>query len=115
MEIGIDIEKVSRINKLIKNKRFLKKIFSEEEINYCMSRKNAAQHFSVRFAAKEAVWKALSSVKKGSLTHKDISIKNNPAGKPVVILPAIMKKLQKNICVSLSHTDEYAAAIAILS
>jgi holo-[acyl-carrier protein] synthase len=80
-----------------------------------MSKKNAAQRLAVRYAAKEAVWKALSAVKRGPLSHRDISVKNGPDGKPLVILPAVMKKLQKKIRISLSHTKEYAAAIAVLS
>ncbi|MFN3967013.1 MAG: holo-ACP synthase, partial [Endomicrobiia bacterium] len=79
MNIGIDIVEVKRIAQLIKNKRFLKRIFSEDEIKYCSSRKNSSQHFAVRFAAKEAVWKALSDKK---LTHKDINITNKKNGKP---------------------------------
>ena len=115
MEIGIDIEKVSRISKLIRNRRFLSRVFSGEEVKYCRAKKNSVQHFTVRFAAKEAVWKALSAVNKNPLSHKNISVKNNPDGKPVVILPPELKAFQKKISISLSHTREYAVAIAVLS
>ncbi|MEW6040770.1 MAG: holo-ACP synthase [Elusimicrobiota bacterium] len=113
MEIGIDIEKVTRINKLIKNKRFLNRLFTEDEIKYCLVKKNAAQHFAVRYAAKEAVWKALSSVEKKSLTHKDIKIKNTSDGKPMVILPQALKNIQERVGISLSHSEDIAVAVAV--
>ena len=50
--IGIDIIETKRIKKLIKNKRFLNRVFSKEEIEYCESKKNKEQHYSARFAAK---------------------------------------------------------------
>lgn len=107
--IGVDIVDVKRIQKSIKNRRFLKKIFTDEEIKYCLSKKKPAQHFAVRFASKEAVWKAIKYKK---VSHKDIGIKNSPDGKPLVY---IKNKLMKNIHISLSHTDVYAVAVCIVT
>ena len=61
--IGIDIVDLDRFQRMLDRhgKRFLAKTFSEEEIAYCQSRKNPAQHFAARFAAKEAVFKALGT------------------------------------------------------
>lgn len=110
--IGIDIIETKRIKKLIKNKKFLNRVFSDEEIKYCESKKNKEQHYSARFAAKEAVWKALAG--KYSIPLKNIIIKNIQNGKPEVILKD--KRLSKlKIEVSLSHTKEYAVAVAIIS
>src|SRR3989339_1511684 len=108
---GVDIIEIRRIKKtILTNKRFLKKVYTPSEIAYCNSKKNKWQHFAVRFAAKEAVWKALG---KKDIWHRDIMVKNAEDGKPEVILSQKYKKLQNKISLSLSHTDEYAAAIAI--
>ncbi len=71
MDIGVDIVEIDRIAKSVKNPRFLKRVFSPNEVSYCRSRKNSAQHFAVRFAAKEAVWKAVGEPK---LLHRDIQV-----------------------------------------
>ncbi|MDI6641241.1 MAG: holo-ACP synthase [Elusimicrobiota bacterium] len=113
MDIGIDIVEVKRIKQLLKYRKFLNRVFSDDEIQYCSSKKNKAEHFAVRFAAKEALWKALRSHQQ--ITHKDISIKNLNSGKPKVILPPRLKKLEKKISVSLSHTKDFACAVAIIT
>lgn len=109
MKIGVDIIDVKRIKKLVKNKAFLKKVYTDQEVKYCMSKKNNAQHFAVRFATKEAVWKALGDK---TIWHKDIGVKNLTDGKPQVM---IRNKKKKNIDISLSHTNDYAVAVAIVS
>jgi holo-[acyl-carrier protein] synthase len=108
MNIGIDIEEVERFVKYVKDKKFLGRIFTKEEVSYSISRKNAAQYLAVRFAAKEAVWKALSTINRFNIT--DISVRNTKDGKPQVY---IKNKKYKRIDVSLSHTDKYVAAVAI--
>jgi holo-[acyl-carrier protein] synthase len=109
MNVGIDIVEVKRIAKLIRNKAFLKRVFTADEIRYCSQKKNKAEHFAVRFATKEAVWKA---VRTKALALRDIGVKNLPDGKPQVF---IKHKPKRNIDVSLSHTAEYAVAVAIVS
>jgi holo-[acyl-carrier protein] synthase len=110
MKIGIDIEEVKRFSKLIKDKTFLKRVFSKEEIDYCLSKKQSAQHFAVRFAAKEAVWKAVNHQKNVVIT--DIYIKNENSGKPQVF---IKNKKVSYIDVSLSHTGNIVVAVAVSS
>jgi len=93
-------------------------VFTPHEIAYCRSKRNVAQHFAVRFAAKEAVWKALSDVilrNKTAVTHRDIGLKNQPSGKPVVVLTGPLKKMSKRVLVSLSHTDRTVVAVAYLT
>ncbi|MFH0947760.1 MAG: holo-ACP synthase [Elusimicrobiota bacterium] len=111
---GIDIIEVKRIKKIIQHsKRFLKKVYTPTEITYCNSRKNNKwQHFAVRFAAKEAVWKALG---KKDIWHRDITVKNTSDGKPEIILSKKYKNLEKKISLSLSHTDDYAVAVAVFN
>ncbi len=106
--VGVDIVDVKRIEKLIKSKKFLEKIFTAKEIKYCLSKKNFSQHFAVRFAAKESVWKACE---KKSISHKDIEIRNSADGRPTVYIKNIAAD---NFLISLSHVKEYAVAFCVL-
>lgn len=108
-EVGVDIVDVPRIARLSRQKRFLARVFTPEEISYCRGKKNAAQHFAVRFAAKEAVYKALG---RDGVGHKDISVKNDVRGRPSVRLSGPLKKLESRVSLSLSHTVGYAVAVA---
>ncbi len=112
MEIGVDIVEIARIAKQTGNARFLKRVFTPEEIAYCRARKNSAQHFAVRFAAKEAVWKAVGQ---RNLTHREIQVRNKPNGKPEIIFPLPFRRLSRRVSISLSHGREYAVAMAIFS
>lgn len=117
MNVGVDIEEVGRFRRLIRNKRFMSRIFTRQEILYCSAKKRKLEHFAVRFAAKEAVWKALSDVlsrQKKSLAHRDIGISNDPSGKPRVVLPRRLARLAVRTTVSLSHTKSYAVAVALI-
>ena len=103
---------------LIRNKRFLARVFTRQEIAYCQSKKNKAQHFAVRFAAKEAVWKAISDLLRRSKTHlghRDIGLRNDVHGKPAVVFPDKYRRLARRVSVSLSHTKTYAVAMAVVN
>jgi holo-[acyl-carrier protein] synthase len=102
--IGIDIVEISRIREKLNNKRFIKRLFAEEEIRYCENKKLREQHYAVRFAAKEAVNKALPE----PLPYKEIVVKFDKYNKPY----ALIKSKQK-IFLSLSHTENYAIAMAL--
>ena len=114
ISIGTDIVDVKRFESLKNKHPFLQKVFTAEERRYCQDKKNAAQHFAVRFAAKEAVWKALSSAKnvKG-LGHKNIWVDRKTQSAPKIRLGPRWKPLEKKVSVSLSHCKEYAVATAI--
>lgn len=107
MGIGIDIEEIKRFSKLIKDKKFVDRIFSKEEKEYCSLKKNSIQHFAVRFAGKEAVWKAINNSK---IKITDISFKNSVSGKPEVY---IKNRKRKNIEISFSHSKTTVVAVAI--
>jgi holo-[acyl-carrier protein] synthase len=108
IEVGTDIVDILRIKKLVdKNKNFIERVFNNEEIKYCKLHKHYAEHFAVRFAAKEAVIKALG-IKEIPL--KDISISHLKTGKPIVKLSGKWNKYEKFLSVSLSHCDKYAVA-----
>lgn len=108
MKIGVDIIDVKRIGKLVRNRAFLNRVYTKEEVRYCQSKKNRAQHYAVRFATKEAVWKALG---RRDIWHRDIGVKNLADGKPVVYIKG---KADRKISISLSHTDDYAVAVALV-
>lgn len=75
--LGIDIIEIDRIEKIIQEfgDTFLKKVFSEEEIKYCKAKAKPSQHFAARFAAKEAIAKALGTGFKNNLMLRDIEVR----------------------------------------
>jgi holo-[acyl-carrier protein] synthase len=123
LEIGVDIVEIQRIAKAVRNPRFLKRVFTATEVAYCRSRKNSAQHFAVRFAAKEAVWKAIATAtvrrpsggvaKASAILHRDIQVRNRPDGKPEVLFPKPFSGLARRVSISLSHGRDYAVAMAV--
>ena len=123
---GIDIIEVSRIKKAIDElgDTFINKIFTNKEIEYCTNTKNTMyQHFAARFAAKEAVFKAISSLlnDKYLISWKNAQIINDENGRPNIEFIDLDKEVEKNlekiksIDISLSHVKEYAiASVSIL-
>ena len=105
--IGVDIEDIKRFSqkKFESNIPFYQRIFSEEEIDYCLKKIDPYPHFTARFCAKEAAIKALKNESVG-LDKIEIVIKDN---KPLLKMPN-----GKECLVSLSHTNEYAVALVIL-
>ena len=117
--IGTDIVEVARIAKSIEKAAFKKKVFSETEIVYCETKKNKAESFAARFAAKEAFFKALGTGWRDGMAFNEVVISNDTLGKPSLNVVGktariIAKKNIKTIHVSLSHTREIALATVIL-
>jgi holo-[acyl-carrier protein] synthase len=117
--LGIDIIEIPRIKRSIDNfgDKFLNKVFTEGEINYCEKKFNKNQHYAARFAAKEAVYKALSSGWKEGLRWKDIEIQNDATGMPSINPSGKLKSfLTKNtqLRISISHSENYVTAVAII-
>ena len=119
---GIDIIEVNRIQEAIEKlgTTFLEKIYTKSEITYCNCSKGnmAYQHFAGRFAAKEAVFKAISIYVQNpqEAMWKTIEIVDNPQGKPVVNVDKLRKiglTTLQNIDVSISHIKEYAVASVV--
>lgn len=116
---GVDIVKISRIERMTARwgNHFLEKIFTEGEIDYCRHKPNQSQHFAVRFAAKEALYKMLDGSRKQLQWH-ELEIINTEQGNPQVKLQGKAKSLSeskgiKKIHISLSHEREYAVAQVI--
>ena len=116
---GTDIIEIQRIKNSIENlgEKFLKKIYTEKEMNYCNSHKEMKfQHFAARFSAKEAVFKAISPLLKDKYeitwTSIEILIDNN--GRPYVNFVDFSIKELEQIDVSISHCKEYATAMVMI-
>ena len=116
---GTDIIEVDRVRTSIENvgEKFLKKVFTDNEIRYCESKKTQTyQHYAGRFAAKEAVFKAISRQleDKYSVCWKDIEVENDSHGRPSVILFNVDMKKIENIDISISHCKSYATANVVV-
>ncbi len=117
---GIDIVEVERIRNAIERHgdRFLNRIFLDVEIAYCKSNQNPYQRFATRFAAKEAVLKALRVGWQKGTSFTDIRITKDDSGAPSVELNGRSLEISKqlgvrNIHISLSHISTYAVAYAV--
>ena len=120
--IGVDIVDNNRIKSLIKNKKFVNRIFSKKEITISKKYLNKTNFFSKRFAAKESFAKALGTGFRNNLNLKDIEIINDKLGKPYYLISPKIKKLikkkkkTKNFQLFLSISDEkdYSVAFTII-
>ena len=115
--IGTDIVAVSRIQNIIHkhSDRFKKHTFTENEKKYCDLKPNPAIHYAGRFAAKEAIKKALYSSKIiNSIDFVDIEILNSDSGAPEVLL-SHHELNNFHVKISISHIEEYAIAFALVS
>ena len=116
---GTDIIEIERIKDSIEetNNKFLNRVYTEKEIEYCESKKaQRYQHYAARFAAKEAIFKAIS-IKledKYSICWKDIEIINDNQGRPSITLQGNIQKNIEQIDISLSHCKEYATANVVV-
>ena len=121
--VGTDIVKTNRIQKLLKRKNVLKKLFNKEEIIKCKRIKKAENCFAKRFAAKEAFSKALGTGISKGINFNQIVVLNEKNGKPFIKLientkKNVEKKLKKKnykISLSLTDEDEYAVAFVTIS
>lgn len=115
IKCGVDIIEISRVKESIESlgERFINRVFTEKEIEYCESKKNQKyQHYAVRFAAKEAVFKALSwkLEDKYAICWKDIEVVDDKQGRPSLNIIGMNLNDIENIDISLSHCKEYAVA-----
>lgn len=108
MEIGIDCVDICRFEGIEANKKLLEKIFTKNEIEYCMSRTPHAQHFAVRFAAKEAVTKALAGYGI-TIALNQIEISRDEHGRPSVQL---LNRHNSGFVIKISLTHSHDVAIA---
>jgi holo-[acyl-carrier protein] synthase len=120
--IGLDIVEIPRLRQAVEKRGrvFLNKVFTKRELKDCRGKKKGQwASLAGRWAAKEAVYKAVGGFWKGPAPHNQVEIYAGPSGQPLVrLLPGIKKSLAKcsiqNIQISISHEREIAAAVAIL-
>jgi holo-[acyl-carrier protein] synthase len=118
---GIDIIEVARIAASHEKfgERFLKRVLRPAEITYSMAHRNPAPFLAVRFAAKEAVSKAFGTGIGAQLGWQDIEVSRKESGEPFVTLydrglQLFLSRKAIRVHLSLSHTENYAAAVAVL-
>ena len=117
--VGCDVIEIARVQKAIEREAFVERVYAPSEIAYCRSRgKQAAASFAARFAAKEAVLKALGTGLRGG-ELQEIVITNDALGKPRVKLVGYHAQLAeqlgvKNIAISMSHSREMALAYVVM-
>ena len=117
--IGIDIIEIERIQQSVEKfgDRFLNKIFTKGELDYSLSKKNKYQHLAARFAAKEAIAKALATGWSKGFRWKDIEIYNEKNGLHQVELKGALREFigdEKSLKITMSHSDHYVTCFAIL-
>ena len=119
--IGIDLIEVSRIESALSRwgDRFEGRVFTEKEMLYCNSKKDRAQRLACRFAAKEALLKALGTGWRNGTDWKEIEVVNDKLGKPSICLCGRTEELSqqlgvKNILLSITSTENYGAAQVVL-
>lgn len=117
--IGIDIIEVPRIAaQLSKDERFKHRLFTDEEITYCEAKRLKAQNYAARFAAKEALLKALGTGLRGRMKWTDIEVVNDDTGRPEIRVSGGVKRIVEkagvsNIHVSVSHVKDVAVAVVV--
>jgi holo-[acyl-carrier protein] synthase len=119
--IGVDIVETARIQSSLERfgDRFLRRVFTQEERDYCSPSPVPARHYAARFAAKEAVSKAFGTGIGGKIGWRDIEVKRKPTGEPFILLHGPGAELAASLgvvqaLISLSHSDHYSVASAIL-
>src|ERR1700742_1036184 len=118
--IGTDIVECLRIAQMIERhgELFITRVYTPHEIEYCQSRKQSTQHFAGRWAAKEAILKALGTGWRKGISWRDIEVRNEPGGKPIVgrrggARDVVVQLGIREMLISISHCRSHATAYAI--
>jgi holo-[acyl-carrier protein] synthase len=118
--IGTDIIECVRIGRMIEQhgELFLRRVYTEREIRYCQLRKHAIEHFAGRWAAKEAILKAIGTGWARGICWTDLEVRNDPGGQPKVLVRGGAKDITidrgiGDILVTISHCRTYATAYAL--
>jgi holo-[acyl-carrier protein] synthase len=119
--VGTDLIEIARVEQSIARfgDRFLQRLFTPAEIEYCQRKKNAAESFAARFAAKEAAAKALGTGISRGVSWLEIEVTREPGGRPVLTLKGRAAQRAREIgvaaiCVSLTHSRETAMAVVVI-
>ena len=116
--IGVDVVDTHRMKSVLEKQGavFVDKVFTKKEIAYCRSRKTPHEHFAARFAAKEAVSKAMQTGWSGKFRWKDVEVVNEPSGAPRIFLDGEVSKALKHhaLHISLSHSENTVVAFVVI-
>src|SRR5207244_4892618 len=119
--IGIDLVPISRMRQVMERwqERFVSRVFTEDEIAYCRSRKDPAPHFAARFAAKEAGLKALGTGLRLGISWRELEVTRERGGPPMLILRGRSREIARargadRMLLALTHDGDYALAQAML-
>ena len=118
---GVDIVKVARLEKVAERhgSRFLNRVFTREERAYCEGKRYKYEHYAARFAAKEAMMKAMEIRRQNRLHFRDIEVRRRPTGKPEIYLSVKSHTLfglpaGVRVELSMAHEREYAVSFVVL-
>ncbi len=118
--IGTDITECLRIARMIERhgELFINRVYTPEEIQYCQQRAQSTQHFTGRWAAKEAILKAMGTGWRRGISWRDVEIRNEPSGRPIVAVRGGAKEAVEQLgitelLVSISHCRTHATAFAV--
>ena len=119
--IGVDLALIPRLREVVGrwDERFLRRVFTEEEIAYCRRRRDPIPHYAARFAAKEATLKALGTGLAMGANWLEMEVRREDGGAPTMILSGrchaiALSKGGRHVLLSLSHDGDYALAQAVL-
>jgi holo-[acyl-carrier protein] synthase len=119
--IGVDLVEVARVQHSLDRfgERFLRRVFTQGEIEYSMSMKFPARHLAARFAAKEAVSKAFGTGIGKAMSWRDIDVRKRESGEPFLVFEGRAKEtaMLRGVIqplITLSHTDHHAMAMIVL-
>jgi holo-[acyl-carrier protein] synthase len=119
--IGMDLVQIPRMRRVVERwqERFLRRVFTEEEIAYCQKRRDPIPHLAARFAAKEAALKALGTGLSMGVRWLEMEVQREPGGAPRMVLSGrcraiVQAKGGREMIVSLTHDGEYAMAQVML-
>lgn len=118
---GVDIVEILRFRKVMERlkDRFILRVFTPGEQQFCQEHRDPAPHFAVRFAAKEALFKALGTGWAKGVTWLDVEVQRERQGAPAMVLHGEAQRLSSSlgaqrVHLSLSHSDHWAVAMVIL-
>jgi len=119
--VGVDLVRIPRLRAVIArwDERFLRRVFTEDEIAYCRARRDPVIHFAARFAAKEAGMKALGTGASGGVQWRDLEVRREPGQAPTLERHGRSRELGlarggRRVLLALSHDGDYALAQALL-
>ena len=119
--IGVDLVQISRMREVLQrwDERFLRRVFTDQEIAYCRGRRDPVPHFAARFAAKEAGLKALGTGLRMGIRWRELEVQRDRGGPPRLVLSGRSREIQiarggERMLLALTHEGDYAIAQAML-